>query len=62
MLCGSRLHGLRKTSKIVIPSAGFARGICFFPRFAKKQILRFAQDDNQSHLFRSLFIRDTKLL
>jgi hypothetical protein len=32
--------------KFVIPRAGFARGICFFLLVAKKQIPRFAQDDN----------------
>jgi hypothetical protein len=42
----SRLSRLRKNRKIVIPRAVFARGICFFPLFAKKQIPRFARDDN----------------
>jgi hypothetical protein len=37
---------LRKNSKTVIPRAGFARGICFFPSFAKKKIPRVARDDN----------------
>jgi hypothetical protein len=41
-----RLRRLRKNSTIVIPRAGFAGGICFFPLFAKKQIPRFARDDN----------------
>jgi hypothetical protein len=35
-----------ENSKIVIPKAGFARGICFFLRFAKKPIPRCARDDN----------------
>jgi hypothetical protein len=35
-----------KTPKIVIPRAGFARGIRFFSLNAEKQIPRFAWDDN----------------
>jgi hypothetical protein len=43
---GHGFRGCGKTPNIVILRAGFARRICFFPLFAKKQILRFAQNDN----------------
>jgi hypothetical protein len=35
-LCRARLQRLRKNSKTVIPRAGFARGICFFPGVGEK--------------------------
>ena len=37
----------------VIPRGGFARGICFFLRFAGKQIPRFTRDDKINYFFRS---------
>jgi hypothetical protein len=36
-----------KKLAIVIPKGGSARGICFFPKLAEKQIPRFARDDNE---------------
>jgi hypothetical protein len=46
----AQLWWLRKTSSTVIPRAVFARGICFFPAFVKKQIPRRGRDDKKSRL------------
>jgi hypothetical protein len=47
-----RLNTLRKNSQYVIPKGWFGRrNLRFFPRFAGKQILRFAQDDTKIAFF-----------
>jgi hypothetical protein len=47
--------GCGNTLKLVIPRAGFARGICFFSGFCKKQIPCSARNDNYDNFFRNLF-------